>query len=1261
MQYVIGEIFVGLGIAAIAGLVVGWFMKSLFSGGARSANTEMASSLSREPASDATLDMTSALADRDIEVEKLTLELHQLRGRDVTLQAGLDNQVEEINQVRSELTDAREALDANRAEFSAFRSTKQEEIEHLGNQLVALKAGTPAHDERLNEASETISALRSAVRENDRIIETLRARVHEGENSVESLRNQLATSERGSTNSAKLLRERENQYTELKKRLQETSGKLDHVVQELKNAKAKRAEEVARNKSSAQILSKSNADYKARQQQAEQATEEARKALIELENRAAQADAKLSEQQNTLQQLEASESTLRKQIEQRDIEISMLDEQLKSANSALQNANAELRGASESRKMFEDKSAEVAALTDMLQAAGDKRQALETDIARLSRQSADHDVATQTLAENKKQINRLQNELDNANASRESLSTQLVELQEMRNKETEEHAKAVTAIRKASNDESAEINQKAQRALVERNSAMEALQREFDAVVAKRDDYEEQITALQTRFRELDTDTQKRIGEIQSSLNETQNEARNKLQKAASEQIRLEKELKDAQAAQTDYQQQLQQLEQSKTREAAANAKVRELQQLLKRADDQARQRSTTIDQQSRESEQLKAELSKLRTLERELAEQKITFQQQRSAQASVQARLGDITGKRETAERELAQSTQKIQALTSQVSQLQPLESQLAEQQQQVVQRDQQLSHQQQLLQDIESKLANSQATQQKYETEIAKLRTDLNTQTQRAQKVEALQKALDESQRQANSGQQTVNELQSHIKSTKTELASATSELQKQRQQLAEQRSIAAKVGTLETQLKARSEGLSNSEAKIKRLSAQLVDADRIKLQLAESNTTVQRLQSSVDELSGDIVHKQEVEQHRSRAEQLQKNLNDSEEHLRVMQEKTVQLSQSLQQREQQYSNLDQEFQQQRTMIQKMEQQSEATLNLNKKLADQATEIESLREQLFSAQNTRSELRTDAALHSQNMAKLERTLTAKDTEIARLTARLTESDLQPPPQQISTAAQQDSTELGATIQALKLQVAEKDRQANEIQNRFAQLQLEFSQHKQRTAEPTAAPQLAELQTRSKSLEDDVTRWQQRALTAEQNLKQTEKSTQAHRQSNAQLQQYQNKLTAAEQQIQKLESENRDMQTTIASAQAAAAKTAAARPAQSQTKPRVFVQQSATSLPDSIGYETPTAHNASLSAGRDNLTILPGIDRDIENRLNRAGVSEFQQIALWSKREIVHYAERVGLTPTDENTHKWPAAARQVLEERQMETTTRH
>ena len=104
-------------------------------------------------------------------------------------------------------------------------------------------------------------------------------------------------------------------------------------------------------------------------------------------------------------------------------------------------------------------------------------------------------------------------------------------------------------------------------------------------------------------------------------------------------------------------------------------------------------------------------------------------------------------------------------------------------------------------------------------------------------------------------------------------------------------------------------------------------------------------------------------------------------------------------------------------------------------------------------------------------------------------------------------------------------------------------------------------------------------------------------------------------------------------------------------------SKPRVFVRSDAEELAGTSNFQaaqrpqfTLDGHRVRRPDGSDDLSLLPGITPNLVGTLGRNGVSDFEQIALWTDREVTHYAERIGLSTQLALQYNWPQAAKNIL-----------
>ena len=107
---------------------------------------------------------------------------------------------------------------------------------------------------------------------------------------------------------------------------------------------------------------------------------------------------------------------------------------------------------------------------------------------------------------------------------------------------------------------------------------------------------------------------------------------------------------------------------------------------------------------------------------------------------------------------------------------------------------------------------------------------------------------------------------------------------------------------------------------------------------------------------------------------------------------------------------------------------------------------------------------------------------------------------------------------------------------------------------------------------------------------------------------------------------------------------------------ATASNKPRVFVRSDAEQLAGTSGLQstrpqfTLDGHRVRRPDGSDDLSLLPGTTQSIVSAFGRNGINDFEQIALWTEREVTHYAERVGISAQQALQYNWPQAAKSIL-----------
>lgn len=541
--YVMGEIAVLLAITAIAGILIGWCIKSLFSG--RSERQIRASVAHDVDQAAADVDMMrSNLQSKDADLQRVTLELQQLRGRDVSLSAGNTTQVEEINDLKVELSQARKTLDRNRSEFAAFRNEKQQELQTLSNQLASFKTGGAVHDTQINQAHDSIAALRAAARENDKIIDSLRARIKEADTTVENLRSQLKQSET-TTHEATMSRQQQERATStLNAKLKELSVSLEkqkrdyNTMLETKNrdisTQMSRLEELGNVQT---LFRQKEHDYEKLSTEMRETTKNAGVEINELRQKLQASEKSLADTQHGIKRLQdqvdeltRTNSTL---AEQHRTEISQLQDKHRNEiielRRVIDNSNRELQAVNSLKTQVENKNAEVVALNDMLRDVSSKRDQSVEKASLLEQQVKDATVQQQSLQKNEQQMAalasalkqreaeyaKLRSESEATEAKRATLASQVTELQsltpklEQASREAETLRPQLASLKNELDQKNAQIEKL--RGTGENLSALQTKTADLEAGLSKRDT---DLTDAQLRVKNLTASLKERDSEI---------------------------------------------------------------------------------------------------------------------------------------------------------------------------------------------------------------------------------------------------------------------------------------------------------------------------------------------------------------------------------------------------------------------------------------------------------------------------------------------------------------------------------------------------------------------------------------------------------------------------------------------------------------------------------------------------------------------------------------------------------------------------
>ena len=84
-------------------------------------------------------------------------------------------------------------------------------------------------------------------------------------------------------------------------------------------------------------------------------------------------------------------------------------------------------------------------------------------------------------------------------------------------------------------------------------------------------------------------------------------------------------------------------------------------------------------------------------------------------------------------------------------------------------------------------------------------------------------------------------------------------------------------------------------------------------------------------------------------------------------------------------------------------------------------------------------------------------------------------------------------------------------------------------------------------------------------------------------------------------------------------------------RAPEKSAKPAPAVKKPA--APETAAKPAPAAETATAPAGSDDLKQIKGIGRQIEAKLNGAGITRYEQIAGWTKKDIAEFGEKLSFS----------------------------
>lgn len=535
--YVMVETAALLAVAGVAGILIGWCIKSLISGRTERRVREHVARDIDDAAADVA-NIRQALARKDAQLKDATQELQKMRGRDISMKAGNTNQVDEINKLKNELALARQSLDRSRTEFNTFRNEKQTEIQQLGNTLSSFQSGGSVYDERMQESNETITALRTAVRENDKVIDSLRARIKEGDSTVENLRSQLQSSEASLTDLQKARQSSEATLAKLNADLQDTVSQREKFKQDYSTMLDNKNKEISTLQQKVEELGNSRTLLQKKEH-------EYNKLSAEAKENATRFATQINDLKRSVADKEARQAESTKMIKraQQQIEALETNKQALVSNAEKQTAIA---------KQLENKSAEVVALNDMLKDVSSKRTQALTKASELEKQlkaaeanpaaaaAAQQKIAgiTAMLQERDATIAKLRTDMDTVVENKNKLSIELGELQAS-------SEKTRLALTQQAEQQIAQM----QNALQDRDKSFNKLRADMDQMAVTRDHLTKELATLQQHGSQLEAFKT----EMQSTVSKRDSE----LQKRKAAYDKLQQEFKQLANTRDDYEQRI--------------------------------------------------------------------------------------------------------------------------------------------------------------------------------------------------------------------------------------------------------------------------------------------------------------------------------------------------------------------------------------------------------------------------------------------------------------------------------------------------------------------------------------------------------------------------------------------------------------------------------------------------------------------------------------------------------------------------------
>jgi len=556
---VMGELASLLGLSALAGVIIGWCIRNFFGGSAKT-NRQYAARDADEAVKDAR-HLRRVLNEKENELQDTKSTLQNLRRKDDSAVSDTRVHVKEINDLKEELATTKKTLLDNQTEFNTYRTETKKDQTELRSELAKYTAGGSSSTERLNEATETVSALRSAVRENDKVIDSLRARVKEADGTVENLRNQLKTSESGRNQIENTSLEYDKKVEVLTRKVEDTTATVEKQKRDYDLMLENKNTDIKNLHSKVEEMTASSSTMKTREydftKQAAQYKETENKFKTEI------VDLKrvISDRDQALSKARQQTTDLKRVISDRDQALSNARQQTTDLNSQLKSARqheeqevqrlqAKLSSSSDSK--LKSRSAEVSALNQMLTESANKRDVLQKDLeekdkgftrlrAELEDVTTNRDKLLTELDDTKTSHNKLRAAFDDTKASHDKLRAELDDTRTNRDKlhaELKNTAVGHDKLR-AEIDEIAASRNKVSTQLGELQSqgnvALEKLQQDMNTLANTRDEYKTVISSLQGQISELTQSKESQLQKLRQELTATSQAKENKYKETTSE------------------------------------------------------------------------------------------------------------------------------------------------------------------------------------------------------------------------------------------------------------------------------------------------------------------------------------------------------------------------------------------------------------------------------------------------------------------------------------------------------------------------------------------------------------------------------------------------------------------------------------------------------------------------------------------------------------------------------------------------------